>query len=359
LKGSTRAKLSKLLTSVKKEGVKHKVRVALVEKDKVINEVKDLLSRYKVIAILDISGVPSREYKEIKKALSKYGVVKVYKNTLIYRALKDLSIRGLEELEPYLVGVNAYFFTNLNAFEIANILDKLVTLRYAKPGDKATDDIYVPEGPTGIPPGPMMSVFGKLKIRTMVKEGVIWIAKETKVASAGDEISVELASLLRKLNVKPIAVKLNAKVVWDNGTILRSDQLRLDIESFRKDLITAFQLSKNLAVNIALPIPEIMPEVLSKAFTHAVTLASHIAYVTPDTAPFAFRIAVAKAQALALILSQKNPDLRLNVGIAVVTTTQQPTQQPAPATEAKKEEEEEKKEVSEEEIAEGISSLFG
>jgi len=43
---------------------------------------------------------------------------------------------------------------------------------------------------------------------------------------------------------------------------------------------------------------------------------------------------------------------------APVPTT--PAQQPAPATEAKKEEEEEeKKEVSEEEIAEGISSLFG
>ncbi len=358
MKGSTRAKLSKLLMSMKKEGVKRKARVAILEKDKIVNEVKQFLSKYNVIAILDISGVPAREYKEIKKVLSNYGVVKVYKNTLILRALSDLRIKGLEDLKPYLVGVNAYFFTNLNAFQIASLLDKVITLRYAKPGDKATGDIYVPEGPTGIPPGPMMSVFGKLKIRTMVKEGVIWIAKETKVASAGDEISPELASLLRKLNVKPIVVKLNVKAVWDNGIILRGDQLKLDIEGFKKDIIAALQLSKSLAVSIALPIPEVMPEVISKAFMHAVALASHIAYVTPDTISFIFKVAIAKAQILALVLNQKNPNLGLNVQTGMTTSTQQPTQSSVQETKKTKEEEE-KKEVSEEEIAEGISLLFG
>ncbi|MEM0025967.1 MAG: 50S ribosomal protein L10 [Zestosphaera sp.] len=360
MKGSTRNKLLKLIQDVRVAEKTRRVviRKSIVEKEVVVNEIKKLLSTYKTLGVVSLEGVSARELAEIKKSLSKYGVVKVLKNTIVIRALRELSLPSLEEFLNFLTGPNLFIFTNLNAFMLANLVDKVVVLRYVKPGEKAPADIYVPEGPTGIPPGPMMSVFGKLKIRTMVREGIIWIAKESKVASAGDVVSPELASLLRKLDIKAYPVKLSIKAVLDEGIVIPAEKLKLDIESFKKELLAAVQTSRIVAVETALPLPEVMPEIIVKAYMRAVNLACEIGYVTPETTHLVLRSAVSKAQTLAATLMQKYPELNIPVVTQPAVATQPPQEVKKPEKEERAEEEEEKK-ISEEEIAEGISSLFG
>ncbi|MEM1603389.1 MAG: 50S ribosomal protein L10 [Zestosphaera sp.] len=360
MKGSTRNKLFKLIQDVRVAEKTRRVviRKSIVEKEVVVNEIKKLLSTYKTLGVVSLEGVSARELAEIKKSLSKYGVVKVLKNTIVIRALRELSLPSLEEFLNFLTGPNLFIFTNLNAFMLANLVDKVVVLRYVKPGEKAPADIYVPEGPTGIPPGPMMSVFGKLKIRTMVREGIIWIAKESKVASAGDVVSPELASLLRKLDIKAYPVKLSIKAVLDEGVVIPAEKLKLDIESFKKELLAAVQTSRIVAVETALPLPEVMPEIIVKAYMRAVNLACEIGYVTPETTHLVLRSAVSKAQTLAATLMQKYPELNIPVVTQPAVATQPPQEVKKPEKEERAEEEEEKK-ISEEEIAEGISSLFG
>lgn len=360
MKGSTRSKLVKLVAALQSEKtLKKGVRRSLTEKEAVVTEIKRLASSYKAIGLINLDGIPSKELSEIKKTLSKYGVIRVFNNTLVVRALKELKLPGAEDLINYLTGSNMLVFTNLNAFTLANLIDKVVILRYVKPGEKAPSDIYVPEGPTGIPPGPMMSVFGKLKLRTMVKEGVIWIAKESKVAAAGDVVSPELASLLRKLEIKAYPVKLSLKAVWDEGVVISKDKLKLDTESFRNELLSAVYVGRALALEAALPLPEIMPEIISRAYLRAARLASEAGYVTPETASLVLRNAVSRAQTLANILMQKSPELNLPTAPQAVTPETAPTPQKPPEEKKESEEEREEKEVSEEEIAEGISSLFG
>ncbi|MEM1665097.1 MAG: 50S ribosomal protein L10 [Zestosphaera sp.] len=360
MKGSTRNKLLKLIQDVRVAEKTRRVviRKSIVEKEVVVNEIKKLLSTYKTLGVVSLEGVSARELAEIKKSLSKYGVVKVLKNTIVIRALRELSLPSLEEFLNFLTGPNLFIFTNLNAFMLANLVDKVVVLRYVKPGEKAPADIYVPEGPTGIPPGPMMSVFGKLKIRTMVREGIIWIAKESKVASAGDVVSPELASLLRKLDIKAYPVKLSIKAVLDEGVVIPAEKLKLDIESFKKELLAAVQTSRIVAVETALPLPEVMPEIIVKAYMRAVNLACEIGYVTPETTHLVLRSAVSKAQTLVATLMQKYPELNIPVVTQPAVATQPPQEVKKPEKEERAEEEEEKK-ISEEEIAEGISSLFG
>ncbi|MEM1796334.1 MAG: 50S ribosomal protein L10 [Zestosphaera sp.] len=360
MKGSTRNKLLKLIQDVRVAEKTRRVviRKSIVEKEVVVNEIKKLLSTYKTLGVVSLEGVSARELAEIKKSLSKYGVVKVLKNTIVIRALRELSLPSLEEFLNFLTGPNLFIFTNLNAFMLANLVDKVVVLRYVKPGEKAPANIYVPEGPTGIPPGPMMSVFGKLKIRTMVREGIIWIAKESKVASAGDVVSPELASLLRKLDIKAYPVKLSIKAVLDEGIVIPAERLKLDIESFKKELLAAVQTSRIVAVETALPLPEVMPEIIVKAYMRAVNLACEIGYVTPETTHLVLRSAVSKAQTLAATLMQKYPELNIPVVTQPAVATQPPQEVKKPEKEERAEEEEEKK-ISEEEIAEGISSLFG
>lgn len=361
MKGSTKNKLLKIIEGIQATKKSHRVvtRKSIVEKEAIVNEIKKLLTTYKVLGVVSLEGVSARELAEIKKSLSSYGVVKVLKNTIVTRALRELGLPSLEEFLNYLTGPNLFVFTNLNAFMLANLVDRIVVLRYVKPGERAPADIYVPEGPTGIPPGPMMSVFGKLKIRTMVREGIIWVAKESKVASAGDVVSPELASLLRKLEIKAYPVKLSIKAVLDEGVVIPADKLKLDIESFKKELLTAVQTSRTLAVETALPLPEVIPEIIIRAYTKAVNLACEIGYVTPENINLVLGRAISKAQTLAIVLMQKNPELNIPVTTQLVTTTQPPQEAEKPAEKEEKTEEEEEKKVSEEEIAEGISSLFG
>ncbi len=357
MRGSTRARMLKVLKllSSRQTEKKERIRSAIIEKQKIVEEIKDLLNKYKAVAIINLEKIPAMQYKKIKKELENYGFIKVYKNSVFLRAAKEAGIAGIEDLEKYLTGTNAFMFTNLNPYELALILEKLAAPKYAKPGDVATDDIYVPEGPTGIPPGPMLSVFGKLKIRTQVREGVIWIAKETRVAKAGDEISADLASLLRKLGIKPVVVKLSLKAVWEEGSVIPADQLKVDVDSFRQDLMMAVGIGKELAIEAALPLPDILPEIIARAYRRAAVLASESAFITPETAPEIFKAAIAKAMLLAASIKDKAPDLGIDIALPAAPAAEAPAKE----EEAEEEEEEEEKEISEEEIAEGISSLFG
>jgi len=51
-------------------------------------------------------------------------------------------------------------FTDRNVFEIADIVRNFVTNDYYSPGEIVDKEIVIPEGNTGIPAGPMLSVFG-------------------------------------------------------------------------------------------------------------------------------------------------------------------------------------------------------
>jgi len=361
MKGSTRSKLIKLLKELERreKESRERIRPALLKKQRIVEEIKELFRKYKTFLIIDLEGIPTAEYKRIKRRLEDYGFIRVYKNSLFLRAMKDLKLEGVDEISKYLIGTNAFMFTNMNPFEAALLIDKVSELRYAKPGDVATDDIYIPQGPTGIPPGPMLSVFGKLRVPTQVREGVIWVAKETRVAKAGDKISPELASLLRKLDIKVIEVKLKVKAAWDEGIVIPGEKLKLDIEAYRNDVVNAITIARGLAIEAALPLPEVMPELLSKAVITAYALTAESGFITKETAEYVIMTAISRAQVLANIIAPKAPDLGLST--AAAPSAPQPSAQPE-SKEGGGEEgkgEEKKEEVSEEEIAEGIASLFG
>jgi len=357
MKVSTKASLNRALRYLQSYQVSKspRLREAIKHKQELVNEVKELLKKFRSVAIISLENVPSHQYNIIKGEVRKYGIIKVYKNNVFLRAAKEVGIEGIEELSKYLTGINAFLYTNSNPYEIALIIEKVVAPRYAKPGDKAESDIYVPEGPTGIPPGPMLSVFGKLKIRTQVREGIIWIAKETKVAKAGDEISPELSSLLRKLDIKPIMVKLSLKAVWEGGKVYSSSDLKIDIDSFRNEILKAVSVSRELAIEAAMPLSDLLPQIIARAHRRALLLASEAGFITPETAAEVIRTAIAKVSALAIEVKRKAPD----IGIDVEVPAYQPPEEERKKEEEMEEEEEEKEEVSEEEIAEGISSLFG
>lgn len=78
------------------------------EKVQLVQEIKEKLSSSSSSVLIDYKGITVEEANELRKECREAGVdYKVYKNTLITIAAREL---GLEELEPHLVGPTAIAF---------------------------------------------------------------------------------------------------------------------------------------------------------------------------------------------------------------------------------------------------------
>jgi large subunit ribosomal protein L10 len=190
-------------------------------------------------------------------------------------------------------------FTNISPFKLNLIFAQNKVFLAAKGGDIASKEIVVPAGNTGIAPGPVLSEFKVANVATKIDQGTIWVAKDTVVAKPGDVISVPLASLLSKLNVKPIEAGIAVNFAIAEGLMFKEQDLRINLEEYRTELVRSFQQALALASEVGYVTPETVKPMLARAQQHARSLAAEAGYVTPETADFVLPRANAKAQAVA------------------------------------------------------------
>jgi len=169
---------------------------------------------------------------------------------------------------------------------------------FAKAGDIALEDLVIPSGNTGLSPGPIISKFGALGVRTRIDSGNIWVVQDTPVAKAGETISADLADLLTRLGIRASEMGLEIKAVYQNGVVIPRQELILDVESYREQLTRAFGDAFQLALKAAYPTAETTATLLSLAAQNAKKVALEADYVTQETAMEL--IVRANAQAVAL-----------------------------------------------------------
>jgi len=273
----------------------------LMQKAQQVEEIKKLLSQYKVVGIASLEKVRAAQLQELKQKLQKEVYMRVFKNTLVKRAIEELEDPKLKKLEEYLTGANIFLFTNMNPFKLSLLLEKNKVKAVAKAGDKAVSDIIVPAGNTGLPPGPVISQFSAVGIPTRIESGSVWINKDTLVCKKGEVISLQLANILSKLGIKAVEIGLTLKVVYDDGQIITEEDLAIDLDEIRKSIEEAQSYAFNLSINAAIPMPENISLLLQKAQQEAYALAVNAAVPTKETIEDLLR----KAYAEALALSQK------------------------------------------------------
>jgi large subunit ribosomal protein L10 len=145
----------------------------------------------------------------------------------------------------------------------------------------------------------VLSEFKVANVPTKIDQGTIWINKDTVVAKPGDVISMQLASLLSKLNVKPIEAGIAVNFAVAEGLLFKEQDLRINLEEYRDELVRSFQQALALATEVGYMTPETVKPLLVKAQQQARSLAAEAGYVTPDTADIVLPRAQAKAQAVA------------------------------------------------------------
>jgi len=263
-------------------------------------EMQDLPSKYSVIALSKMTKVRATQLMAIRKKFRNDIKIRVIKNKVAIRAFEKVKgIAGIENLSKQLEGQCALMFTNISPFKLNLIFAQNKVFLAAKGGDVATKEVVVPAGNTGIAPGPVLSEFKVANVQTRIDQGTIWVSKDTIVAKPGDVISVQLASLLSKLNVKPIEAGISINFAIAEGLLFKEQDLRINLDEYRIELVRSFQQALALATEAGYMIPETVKPLLAKAQQHARSLAAEAGYLTPETADIVLPLAQARANALA------------------------------------------------------------
>ncbi|MEM2788902.1 MAG: 50S ribosomal protein L10 [Candidatus Bathyarchaeia archaeon] len=260
-------------------------RRTLLDKSEKIREIKDLAASYRTIGIAGLHKVRAQQLQEIRRKLEGIAKLKVYKNTLVERAFRELGYANVDELKKYMQGSNVYIFTNHNPFKLALLLERSKVKVPAKAGDIATEDIVVPAGNTGLPPGPIISQLNAVGIPTRIESGSVWVSKDTVVARKGEVINESLAAALSKLGLKPIELGLSLKAIYDEGFVLSENDLKLNFEDYKKSIGEAHAYAINLALNAVYPMPETITFLLHRAVFEARNLALNAGVFLPETLP--------------------------------------------------------------------------
>ena len=277
-----------------------------------VEEIAQLMKKYKAIGIASLQKVRAAQLQEFKKNLAAKVFMRVIKNTLIRRAIENLSEKPeLKKLLEHLEGANIYLFTDLNPFKLALLLQQGKVMTTAKSGDIAAFDVVVPAGNTGQPPGPVISQLDAVGLPTRIESGSVWITKDTLVAKKGEAISERLAVILSRLGIKPVEAGLVMKVAYDEGLIITEEQLRIDLDETRRSVenahADAFALSLSIAyptmestsmlvqiahqeayaltINAAVPTRETIEDLIRKAHAEMLSLSNCVKTVESQTAP--------------------------------------------------------------------------
>ncbi len=269
-------------------------------------ELQQLPRQYSVVALSRMTKVRATQLMMIRKRFRNDILVKVIKDKVAIKAfenIKDLS--GIQNLSKQLEGQCALIFTNINPFKLNLIFAQNKVFLPAKGGDIATKEIVVPAGNTGITPGPVLSEFKTANVPTRIDQGTIWISKDTLVAKPGDVISTPLASLLSKLNVKPIEAGISVNFAISEGLVFQEQDLLINLDEYRGELVRSFGQALGLATEAGYMTAETVKPLLLKVQQQARSLASEAGYLTPETADFVLPKAEAQAQTLARKAKEK------------------------------------------------------
>src|SRR5271157_5467395 len=250
-----------------------------------VDRVAELAKKFPVLAVTSLSKVRASQLMAVRKALRGHAEVFVVKNKLAILGLQKTGISNADQLLSHLVGQNALIFSSYDPFKLFLTLDKNKVYLPARAGDVAPDNIMVPAGNTSLPAGPVLSEFREAGIQTKIEGGSIWVNKDSVAVKKGATITPKLASLLSKLNIKPIKAGVTIALAYESGLIYAGELVAIDLEKYRQSLVDAYASSRDLAIVIGYVTKETAPDILGKAYREALSIAIEAGYITTESAP--------------------------------------------------------------------------
>ncbi len=238
-------------------------------KEEEIEEIKNLVDEYKSVGIIDMQGIPARQLQQIRSNLRDSAVVRMGRNTLIKRALES---KGSDKVADSIKGEVGLIFTNDDPFSLYRKLQEGKSPAPLKKGQKAPNDIVIPEGDTGEDPGPFLGDLQEIGADARIDQGSIVVASDSTVLKEGEIADSKIAEVLDKLEIYPVEVGLDLILLQEGDTIFEGEELDIDIEKYQTKIQNASTQAFNLAINANIPTPETIDSLLSKTTGEAINL---------------------------------------------------------------------------------------
>lgn len=268
-----------------------------------VKQITDIITKNKVIGIVEISGIPAPQMQQIRKSLQGVATIRSAKNNLLHRALDEAEkeIKGISSLKELISGQAAIIATDINPFKLFAKVKESKTKAPAKGGEKVNQDIEIKAGDTPFKPGPIVGELQKAGIPAAIQEGKVVIKSDKILVAAGEKIKPDVAQMLTRLEIFPIEIGMGLNGVFEDGTIFKSDVLDINIGEFIGKLGQASGNAFIIALELGWTNKQTIQPLIIKAYNNAFVLAVEKGVVNKETV----KNLISKANSQMLALKNK------------------------------------------------------
>lgn len=268
-----------------------------------VKQITDLITKNKVIGIVEIGGIPAPQMQQMRKSLHGVATIRSAKNSLLNLALDEAEkkIKGISSLKELVNGQVAIITTDMNPFKLFAKIKESRTNAPAKGGEKLSHDIEIKAGETPFKPGPIVGELQKVGIPAAIQEGKVVIKTDKVIVPAGEKIKPDVAQILTRLEIFPIEIGLGLNGVFEDGTVFKPAVLDINIEEFTGKMSLASGNAFILALELGWTNKQTIRPLIIKAYNNAFVIAVEQGIINKETV----KNLISKANSQMLALKNK------------------------------------------------------
>ena len=279
------------------------------QKEEKVEYFQEEIESNPVIGILDMHNLPAKQLQQIKKEMKEFATVRMSRKTLMQIAIENSEKEDIGQLEENDAIQPAFIFSEKDPFQLYSLIKENKTSAAAQGGEIAPNDIEVPDGDTGIGPGPMLGKLQQRGLNVQVDDGSIHVQEPGVIIEKGEEITADDAEILNQLGIEPLEIGLDLDVAYSEGELFRAEELDIDVEQYRTDVESAAGAAFNLAVNAGIINETTAEAIVSEAVQKAKNLAISEGLPVEETIEEALAHAASNAEGLDSQVDLESVDL--------------------------------------------------
>lgn len=253
------------------------------QKEEIVEHMTQQIEDNPVIGLLDMDQLPAKQLQQIKKEMKEFANVRMERKTLMNIAIDNAEKADIESLDTEEAVQPAFIFSEKDPFQLFSLIQRNKTSAAAQGGEEAPSDIEVPDGDTGIGPGPMLGKLQGAGLQVQVDDGTIHVQNPGVIVDRGETISEDDAEILNQIGIEPLEIGLDLKIAYSEGEVFTREELDIDTEQYRTDVEAAASGAFNLAVNAGIINKTTAPTVLGEAARKAKNLSVSEGLPNKDT----------------------------------------------------------------------------
>jgi large subunit ribosomal protein L10 len=217
-----------------------------LQKEKQSAELQQRIKKYKTIGLVEMLGYPSESFERLKRIFRGKAEFVYANKVVIFNALNKINLPLKDKIEG--VKMPVLMLSNEDPFDIASEAMKNSTFAKLKTGETLDNDITLPAGPTPFPPGPMLSQFSSIGVKTKNEAGKISIISDTTIAKKGEKISEKIASILSSMDIRPKELVLSVAYAYDGKNMFGKQLLYTKKETYIEGVGKAFTAALQISL---------------------------------------------------------------------------------------------------------------